>query len=176
MRYLFITLITTLALFSANLSFEKGSVLAHTSVFGDSTINPSSSNIVSHLTMKKGDISTLKGSVEVSLTDLKSDNSERDEHMYEAIDTQKYTSTTYTIKSVSQNSAGSYNVEGSLTLHGITKKLPILATIATKGDHVTFKGKTSFKMSDFGITPPKLLFLTVRDLLEMKINTTYKVQ
>ncbi len=30
-------------------------------------------------------------------------------------------------------------------------------------------------MSDFNITPPKLVFLTVRDFLEITIDTNYKI-
>ena len=176
MRYLFLALFATSILFSANLAFSSGYVQAHTSVFGDSTINPRSSNITSHLTMDKGDVTTLKGSVDVSLVKLKSDNEDRDEHMYKVLDIKKYTQTTYTIKSVTKNSVGSYNIEGTLDLHGVKKPINLLGEITQKGDNVTIKAKTSFKMSDFGIEPPKLLFLTVRDLLEMTIDTTYRLK
>jgi polyisoprenoid-binding protein YceI len=176
MRYLFLALLSSTLLFSANLTFKSGSVMAHTSMLADSNINPASSNITSHLTMEKGDVTTLKGSVDVSLVDLKSDKEDRDEHMHEAIEIKKYTKTTYTIKSVEKNTAGSYNITGTLSLHGVTKPINLVGEVTQKGDEVSINAKTSFKMSDFGIEPPTLLFLTVRDLLEMTIDTTYTLK
>ena len=173
MRYYLATLLTTATLFSASLTFSSGSVMAKTSILGDSNINPTSSEIVSNLNMEKGDVTTLKGSVEVSLLALKSDNEDRDEHMHETINIKEYSSTTYTITSVVKNSAGSYNIMGTLTLHGVTKDIALLGSVEESGSEVTIKAKSSFNMSDFGIEPPTLLFLTVRDRLDMTIDTTY---
>ena len=176
MRYLFLALLATSTLFSANLTFSSGYVQALTSILGDKNINPKSSNITSHLTMDKGDVTTLKGSVDVSLVKFKSDNEDRDEHMYKVIDVKKYTQTTYTIKSVTKNTVGSYNIEGTLNLHGVKKPITLLGEVSENGDKVTIKAKTSFNMSDFGIEPPSMFFLTVRDLLEMTIDTTYTLK
>ena len=176
MRYFIATLFTTATLFSANLTFSSGSVGAQTSILGDSNINPSSSKIVSHLTMDKGDVTTLKGSVDVSLVDLKSDNEDRDEHMHETINVEKYTKTTFTIDSVAKNTEGSYNINGKLNLHGVTKEVNLLGEVSESDDKVSIKAKTTFNMSDFGIEPPTLLFLTVKDQLNMTVDTTYTIE
>jgi polyisoprenoid-binding protein YceI len=175
MRYLFLALFASSVLFASNLTFLKGSVLAHTSVFGDSTINPATSHITSHLKMQK-DVGSLHGSVDVSLIDLKSDNAKRDEHMYEAIDTKKYTKATYTIDSLKKQSTGKYIINGTLLLHGVKKPIALEGMVSKKGNTLHIQAKTSFKMSSFGITPPKMFFLTVRDRLDMKIDTTYKIK
>ena len=176
MRYLFIALLTSTTLFSANLTFSNGFVEAQTSIFGDSNINPSSSNIVSYLSMDKGDVTTLKGTVDVSLVDLKSDNGDRDEHMHKVIDSEKYTTTTFTINSVVKNSEGSYTIHGKLNLHGISRELNLLGVLQEHDNSLRIKAKTSFNMSAFGIEPPTLLFLKVRDRLQMTINTTYTIE
>ena len=176
MRFFITTLLTTATLFSANLTFSGGSIQAQTSILGDSDINPSSSKIISHLTMLKGDVTTLKGSVDISLIDLKSNNEDRDEHMHETINVEKYTKTTYTINSVIKNSEGTYNVLGVLSLHGISKELALLGEVSVDDKKVNIKAKTSFKMSDFGIEPPSMLFLTVRDRLDMTIDTIYTIE
>jgi len=175
MRYLFLALSASGILFASNLTFVKGSVLAHTSVFGDSSINPASSHIISHLKINK-DVSSLHGSVDVSLMDLKSDNTKRDEHMHKVIDTEKYTKTTYSIKKVIKDSSGRYNIEGILSLHGVKKPVTLHGIVSKQGKTLHIKAKTSFKMSSFGIKPPKMFFLTVRDRLDMKIDTTYKIK
>ncbi len=177
MRYLLLLgFIMSSSLFSGSLVFTKGDVMAHTSVFGDSTINPHSSTVVSHLTIDNQDITTLKGSVDVSLVNFKSDNSERDEHMGEALDIKKYTQTTYTIQSVTPSTNGQYTIAGTLNLHGTTKPITLKGEVITQNNQVTIKVETSFKMSEFGIQPPKLLFLNVRDQVDMKIDTTYSQQ
>jgi len=176
MRYFIVTLLTTATLFSANLTFSSGSVEAKTSIMGDSNINPSSSKIVSHLTMDKGDVTTLKGAVDVSLIDLKSDNDDRDEHMHETINVEKYTQAIYTINSVIKNTVGTYNINGKLNLHGVSKEVNLLGEVTTSSDKVIIKAKTTFNMSDFGIEPPSMLFLTVRDQLDMTIDTTYTIE
>jgi polyisoprenoid-binding protein YceI len=175
MRYLFLALFASSVLFASNLTFLKGSVLAHTSVFGDSTINPATSHIISHLKIKKN-ITSLHGSVDVSLVDLKSDNAKRDAHMHEAIDTQKYTKATYTIDSLKQESTGKYTIYGTLFLHGVKKPIVLHGIVSKQGHTLHIQAKTSFKMSSFGIKPPKMFFLTVRDRLDMKIDTTYKIK
>jgi polyisoprenoid-binding protein YceI len=175
MRYLFLALFSGSVLFASNLTFIKGSVLAHTSVFGDSTIDPVTSHITSHLKIKN-DVSTLHGSVDVSLIDLKSDNAKRDAHMYEAIDTKKYTKATYTINSLKKQSTGKYTIYGTLLLHGVKKPIALEGMVSKKGDILQIQAKTSFKMSSFGINPPKMFFLTVRDRVDIKIDTAYKIK
>ena len=125
--------------------------------------------------MKK-DIISLHGSVDVSLIDLKSDNAKRDEHMYEAINTKKYTKATYTIKSLKKISTGKYNINGTLFLHGVKKPIILHGLVSKKGHTLHIQATTSFKMSSFGIKPPEMFFLVVKDRVEMKIDTTYKIK
>jgi len=176
MRYLLLAFFSSCLLFSKALVFQSGYVMAHTSVFGDSSINPKTSNIVSHLKMNGDNLTSIRGKVILSMSALKSNNHKRDEHMYKVIDVTLFPNATYKIISVKKNSAGSYNILGNLTLHGVTKPIKMLADITKNGNSVTISGKSSFNMSSFGIKPPKLLFLTVRDKLDITVNTTYKVK
>ncbi len=175
MRYFIFKLLFTIIILATPLTFQNGKVIVHTIMSGDNHINPQSSVITSHLTIKDNKIETLKGKVDVSLIDLKSDNIGRDKHMHEVINIEKYNKTTYTIKSVVLNSEGDYNIYGNLSLHGVTKPLDFSAKITINNNILTLKAKTSFYMSDFNITPPKLVFLTVRDFLEITIDTNYKI-
>jgi len=175
MRYFIATLLTTAALFSANLTFSHGSVTAHTGVTGDSNIDPSSSKIKSHLTMKKGDIKTLRGPVDISLVALRSDNKDRDAHMRETLNTAAYTNATYTINSVTKQSGDSYKINGTLSLHGVVKNISLSGIITKESNSLTITASTSFKMSSFGIKPPSFLIVSVRDRVDIDIDTTYKI-
>lgn len=176
MRYVLLAFLMSSSLFSASLVFTQGDVTAHTSVFGDNHIDPKSNVITSHLTIDNHDITSLKGSVEVSLVEFKSDNEDRDAHMIEVLNTQTYTQTTYTVTSVTPAENGQYTIQGTLNLHGVTKPISLTGTVTTNNDQLTIHASTSFKMSEFGITPPKLLFLTVRDQVDMTVDTTYTEQ
>ena len=123
--YSVLTLSSTLM--AQNLVVEKGIVKAHTEVFGDSSINPATKGITSHLKMGK-EISSLHGSVDISIAKLKSDNSKRDEHMVEAIESKDFPRATYTFKNV-KKAANGYLVDGILNFHGVKKPLQIKAKI-----------------------------------------------
>ncbi len=160
--------------FANPLVFTQGTVTAHTEVFGDSTIDPQTSNITSRLSIGD-DISSLKGFVDISLIALKSDNHDRDKHMYQAIEAMKYLITTYTISNVKKVD-NHYEIHGTLDLHGVKKPLKLVGNIKYANGKLKMDLKASFLMSGFGIEPPKLLFLTVRDKIDIKINTTFTKQ
>jgi len=168
---LLLSLFAASALMGGNLVVTKGSVKAHTEVLVDSHIDPVTSTLVSHLTMPKG-IESIRGSVEVSLKDLKSDKADRDEHMEEAIESAKFPMATYTFRSVTKQGNG-YTIDGVLKFHNVSKPLKIKASISEKDGKVHLNGNASFKMSSYGVQPPKLLLMTVRDRVDLAIDVNF---
>ncbi len=69
---------------AADLTLIGGQIKAHTEVFGDSHINPSSKQIESLVTIDDT-IDSIKGKISITALSLKSDNDARDKDMYEAI-------------------------------------------------------------------------------------------
>ncbi len=171
-KSLLFSLLAASSLMASSLVITNASVKAHTEVFGDSTIDPVTTSLTSRLSMKKG-IESIKGTVDVSIRLLKSDNADRDENMIEAIESNKYPLATYTFKEVKKGSNG-YNISGILDFHGVKKPLSITADIVDKGGKVSFKGKGSFNMSSFAVKPPTLLMLTVRDRVDLTITAEFK--
>lgn len=159
-------------LMAGNLMITQSDVQAHTEVLGDSTINPKTTNLTSHLTMEKN-IESIRGTIDISMLDLKSDNADRDEHMTKAIESAKYTLATYTFKEVKKSAKG-YTVNGILDFHGVEKPLTIQAEIHNIKGVITFKGASSFLMSSYNVTPPKMFFLTVRDQIDLTIDVKFK--
>jgi polyisoprenoid-binding protein YceI len=157
---------------AGNLMITQADVQAHTEVFGDSTINPRTTNLTSHLTMENK-IESIRGAIDISMLDLKSDNADRDEHMAKSIESAKYTLATYTVKEVKKSAKG-YSVNGILDFHGVKKPLTIQAEIHNNKGEITFKGTSSFLMSSYNVTPPKMFFLTVRDQIDLTIDVKFK--
>jgi polyisoprenoid-binding protein YceI len=160
------------SIMAGSLVITQAEVQAHTEVFGDSTINPKTRNLTSHLTMGKN-IESIKGTIDISMLNLKSDNADRDEHMAESIESAKYTLATYTFKEVKKSAEG-YIVNGILNFHGVKKPLSIQAEIDKVKGGIIFKGTSSFLMSNYNVTPPNMLFLTVRDQIDLTIDVTFK--
>ena len=165
----FLLLVATPLLLSAGgLDFVSGEVNDHTEVFGDSTINPSTKTITVNASMGE-EIETLQGSFSIKTLDLISDNSDRDEHMYEALFASSQPNIVFTITQVTKNN-DAYDIDGVLSLNGQSKPIHSLATISKENNNIALKGSFAINMSDHGVKPPKLLFLTVRN----RVDITYE--
>lgn len=159
-------------LYAGPLSFESGSIKAHTEVFGDSSIDPIAKKAVSHLSMEET-ATTLRGAIEVSMADLISDNKKRDTNMQETLESDTFPKAVFEIKEVSAKGA-SHLLKGTMSLHGVTKPMSFEGTIVQEGSKVRIKASSMMKMSDFGIKPPKMVFLTVRDQVDLSVDVMLK--
>ena len=161
------------ALHGGMLTFESGVIKGHTEVFGDSTIDPMFKKAKSHLSMEDSPLS-LHGSIEVALADFASDNKKRDEHMHETMESSKFPKALFEVKEVVSKGGDKYLLNGTLNLHGVSKPVAFEGNIAAQGESVRIKADSMIKMSDFGITPPKMMFLTVRDQVDLSVDVVLK--
>ncbi len=168
-----LTMVLAASLFAGNLSFESGSVKAHTQVFGDSTIDPVAKKATSHLTMD-ATASTLRGTIEVSMIDLISDNKKRDEHMQEALESAGFPKAVFEVKEVVAKGGNNYILKGTMTLHGVSKPMSFDGTVVEESGKVHIKAASALKMTDFGIKPIKMMFLTVRDQVDLTVDVSLK--
>lgn len=161
------------SLYGANLSVANGKIEAHTEVFGDSAINPTSTNVKANLSFD-GTIESLRGVVSIDTKSLISTNTERDTHMYETLEADKYNSISFDIKAI-QKDGVDYNIIGELKLCSVTKPIKAKATITKLSDSkLNINSIFAINMSDFGVKPPKLLFLTVRDRVDLNVSLDLK--
>ena len=65
-------------------------------------------------------------------------------------------------------------VPGQLTIHGVTRPVQAAAQIQTSGSQAQATGSTTFNMTDFGITPPRVPITTVEPgvVLDFKLVLT----
>lgn len=163
----------TASVYAGNLSYDSGVIKAHTEVFGDNTIDPFTKKATSHLTMESAP-ATLKGSIEISMNDLISDNKKRDEHMQEALESSVFPKAVFDVKEVVSKGGDAYTLKGTMNLHGVSRPMSFEGTITEEANKVRIKAASGMKMSDFGIKPIKMMFLTVRDQVDLNVDVVLK--
>ena len=61
-------------------------------------------------------------------------------------------------------------IDGNVNFHGVSKKVFVKLSCTTEKGNIYFKGNLNIKMSDFGLTPPRILFITIDDLVKTRIE------
>lgn len=166
-----ILLICSCIALQAQLIVSNGSVEAHTEVFGDSDITPVSTQITSKLVMDNG-IESIHGGLIIKALSLKSAKEDRDKSMYELLHAIEYPTITFNIKKVYKMD-GEYEMLGTLILNGVVKDVKTKAHITQNNNHLLMKGDFSILLSQFNMEPPTLLFLTVRDQIDIHYDVDF---
>lgn len=168
MSKILIILCLSLAAIASSLNIKKGEIIAHTEVFGDSQINPSTKEINTFLTIQK-EVESIRGKIYFDTITLISQKRDRDSNMYELLNFQKYKNISFDISSIVKNENG-YYINGDLTLNGITKNITTNGEIINNKDAILLKGGFSFNLTDFNLEPPTMFFLTVRNQIDISCN------
>ncbi|MUU77586.1 YceI family protein [Winogradskyella endarachnes] len=113
-------------------------------------------------------------SVSIEAESLKSGKSSMDNNTYEALKTDDYKTMDYKLTSVSKvdkltDTSFKVTVVGDMTIAGVTKSLTMIVSVKIDGSKVSLEGEKSFKMTDFGVDPPKALLGTIKTGDEIKI-------
>lgn len=163
-------IILSLALFANanNLTVQNAEIKAHTNVFGDSEINPTTKNVKSDLTIENG-IESIKGKIYFDTLTLISEKKDRDTNMYKLLNVEKFKTISFDIKSITKNETD-YEIKGALTLNGITKNIKAKIIINQQNNEILLNGGFSFNLTDFNLEPPTMLFLTVRNQIDISYN------
>ena len=157
---------------AGTLTFTKGTINAHTDVFGDDTIDPFSTQITSHLTLGS-DLAQLSGDISIPSISLASEHNGRDEHMHEAMHTEIEKLISVKLTKVEKSDA-LYKIYADLTLHGVTKQIVSICSIKEDETTLNLDGTFNINMTDYNIEPPSMLFFTVRDKVDIKYNLNYR--
>lgn len=172
MSKILIILCLSLAAIASSLNIKKGEIIAHTEVFGDSQISPSTKEINTFLTIQK-EVESIRGKIYFDTITLISQKRDRDSNMYELLNFQKYKNISFDISNIVKNENG-YYINGDLTLNGITKNITTNGEIINNKDAILLKGGFSFNLTDFNLEPPTMFFLTVRNQIDISYNIQLK--
>ena len=167
MKKLLLVLLLSLPVFAGNLSLKEGFVAAHTEMMMDSTIDPLNNNLKADMSMQGDDLLSLKGKLWVEMALFSSDNAERDEHMHEANEAEAFPLATYDVSSVTVDKDGVYTIHGNLDFHGITKPFMATAEIKDVDGEISINATSEISGSDFGIEMPCMVFMCVRDQIDI---------
>ena len=149
------------------LKLLDGQIKAHTEVFGDSTIDPQTKDIITKV--QKGDsIESISGEFIINSSTLTSDNKDRDKHMYEVLKSSVSPKISFTIIAI-EKAGDKYKITGNLKMNKMTHQITTLANIS-QNDKININGEFSINLTDFGLEPPTILFLTVRNKIDIKYN------
>ncbi|UNY98721.1 YceI family protein [Zhouia spongiae] len=135
------------------------------------------SGSISFTDADKAEIDKLSFSVEAE--SLKSGKSGMDKNTYKALNTKKYKQIKFSLVKVKDtktrgNDEYEVNMEGDLTIAGVTKRIVLPVQMQIKANTVKLNGSKKIKMTDYNIEPPKALFgtITTGDEVTIKIATT----
>jgi len=127
------------------------------------------------------EIKTLSFSVEAE--SLKSGKSSMDKNTYKALKTEDYKTMTFdlvSVKKIEKLSDKSFKVSttGKMTIAGVTKNMSIDMILKLEGNKVLLNGEKSFKMTDFGIDPPKALLGTIKtgDAIKIEFKSVFETK
>jgi polyisoprenoid-binding protein YceI len=120
--------------------------------------------------------------ITVGLADLQSkdqvagrDVSQRDGVVARQLNIQQFPTATFTVASVSVPggvTSGQVDVTaaGKLTIHGVTKDVTVNGKAQLVGDKVEIAGSTSINMTDYGVSPPQVPFVTVDSATTVELD------
>jgi polyisoprenoid-binding protein YceI len=94
--------------------------------------------------------------------------------MQEALESSIFPKAVFDVKEVVSKGGDNYLLKGTMNLHGITKPMSFEGTITEDGNKVHIKAQSSMKMTDYGIKPIKMMFLTVRDQVDLSVDVVLK--
>ena len=168
MKKLLLVLLLAFPLLAGNLELKEGFVAAHTEMLMDSTIDPLNAHVSADMSIDGDDLLSLKGKIWVEMELFSSDNADRDEHMHEADEATLFPSATYTISSLTkEKEANAYTIHGSLNFHGQDKAFMAEAEVIEKDGMITISSKSSLLVSDYGVEMPCMVFMCVRDQVDI---------
>lgn len=103
------------------------------------------------------------------------DVTQRDGVVNRQLDVQQFPTATFAATSASvpggiTNQAADVSVTGKLTIHGVTKDVTIKAKAQLVGGKAEIAGSTSVSMTDYGVSPPQMPFVTVDSTLLLEFD------
>jgi polyisoprenoid-binding protein YceI len=172
MKTLLFLLLSVLAVSASDLMLKSGFVTVHTETLFDRSIDPISTQL--HANFSKAEsLTTLQGKAYLLLRTLNSDDHERDEAMYKALETGEYPIVSFTLKGLVKIDAIHYSLEGEMDLHGVRKDVIFTGEVHEEENAITIDARASIMMSDFEIEPPCKFFLCVRDRLDLSVKANF---
>lgn len=166
-KIVFTFLVCVGIVYGSELVLQSANIKTHTEILGDSEIDNISNEVDASLN-KDSSLESISGKISVNVKSLVSKKPDRDEHLYETLESEKFPKISFEFRNIKLLKDDQYVIIGILNLHGVNKEISSVAKIS-QGESLNMDGNFSLLMSEYGVEPPSLLFLTVRD----RVDITY---
>lgn len=122
---------------------------------------------------KLTDIKSL--SIDMPSESIKSGKKGMDKKAYEALKTNKHKTVQFDLKSASK-AGDTWTLVGTFNIAGVTKQVSIKAKETVASGTYTLAGFHAFKLTDYGIEPPKAMMGTIKtgDDVKIAFNVKFK--
>jgi len=146
------------------------------------TMTGKSSKVTGSVTVDPADITKTKGSFEVPVVSLRTDNDLRDEHLQGDgwLDAKKNPKIHFEITEVilgkkdsrelKQNKATKVQVRGKFTAHGVTKPVTANGTVKWSDDSLRIQAKFIATLEDHHISVPSIVQLKVANEIAVSVD------
>lgn len=102
---------------------------------------------------------------------LKSGKSAMDDNTYKAMNADKYPNVKFDQINLTSSGNGSYQAKGKLTITSNSKVVSFPVNVVPQANNrILVKGKYTFKMSNFGVEPPEVMWGTITTGDEVTID------
>lgn len=114
--------------------------------------------------------------LELPVGSMSSGNPLYDREMMRRVDARRYPTIVGTLTSMkATDTRGRYLTEGEVTFRGVTRTVADEVVLSTGEDGtITFEGSHVFNLRDFGMEPPKIMFLRVYPDVTIKVRIVAK--
>ncbi len=114
--------------------------------------------------------------LELPVEKMSSGNPLYDREMMRRVDARHYPTISGTLSSLQATAtSGRYLAEGDVTFRGVTQKVADEVVLTTPQDGtIVFEGTHVFNLHDFGMDPPKIMFLRVFPEVTIKVRIVAK--
>jgi polyisoprenoid-binding protein YceI len=119
------------------------------------------------------------GSLTVSVATLRTGIAGRDRDMRQALDAETHPEIRFVVQaieasfaSISESADVLLTIKGRLGIRGVERPMTVPGRVRARGERLWVRGETTVRMTDFGITPPRRLFLGVGDEVAVAFDVT----
>lgn len=169
---IFSLLLLSLYLNASSLVLQQGDINAQTDVTLKGLIDIKTSDLSSTITMDES-MNSIRGYVSLKSFSLKSDDKDRDVNMYELLQSKLHPFISFKFKEI-EKLDNKFIIKGTLFLNGLNRDIESTAHIVDNDSKLMINGKFSILLTDFNMEPPSILFLDVRNKIDVDYNLNYK--
>ncbi len=127
------------------------------------------------------DVKKAEVAFSVLIKSFKFENALMEEHFNESyMESDKYPKANFSGKVknpeiVKKGEDGSYQVtiEGTLTIHNVSKPLTTIATVTIKNNQLSGKAKFNIRLADFNIKIPSVVSQNIAEIIEVTVDCQY---